>query len=116
MQHALQDAGFAGDERGDLCVTRRYAAVPCQSLEKSHVVVPQIVRVVVLGTECEPLVLQRLLKRAQVKGLAVGNHPVEVEHDCLEGRRHAPGAFSPARIAMFSRLDGGGNGHSYAAL
>jgi hypothetical protein len=43
-----------------------------------------------------------------VQRFAVGNHPVEVEHDCLQRVDHAPGAFSPARIATFNWFDGGG--------
>ena len=66
--------------------------------------------------ELDAFLGERLLKRLEVERLAVGDHAVEVEHDRLQRPAHAPGAFSPARIATFSRFDGGGYGHSYVAL
>ena len=101
------------------------AAIASQRLEHPDIVVAQVAREVFVVLEHDSFLGESLLKRLEVERLAVGNHAIEIEDDRLERGGHAPdalpvgasaGAFSPARMAIFSRFDGGGYGHSHVGL
>ncbi len=111
-EHRLELVPLARHQPGHARRVHRHAAVFAEGLEHADVVVAEIARRVLLRRQLEPVLGERLLEGAEVQRLAVGDHAVEVEDDRLQGGRHEPGAFSPARISTFSRLDGGGNGQS----
>src|SRR5688572_22194642 len=99
-----------------MAIAHRDAAIPRQRLEQSDIVETQVAREVFLRAEVDAFLAECLLEGAEVKGLAVGDHAVEIEDDRLQRAGHTPGAFSPASIGTFNLFDGGGNGHSYDAL
>ncbi len=83
MEHLLQLGALQGHHLGDGPAARRQFAVACQRLQQADVVVAEIARVVLLGGERDAILGQRFLEGLQVKGLAVRDDAVEVEHDRL---------------------------------